>query len=246
MSRWRAGSIHFAISLAVFLLLLTVIFSLWYPGILFSIDGGWNGLRILIGVDLVLGPLLTLIVFKSGKPGLKFDLGCIATAQALCIAGGMWVVYQERPLALVLAYDTIYSLAAKEFADYERDPAVLDSIPGKSPKLIYAALPDSSFAAEIANIRSAYNVDQPLFIQTERYQALPDDAAALDEVFRYEQGVRERFQKEYDQTLEESCLLSQFISAVTSGYVCFDRDLRALSTFYAYSETAAASEADPD
>ena len=89
MSRWKAGAIHFSISLAVFLVLLAIILIAWYPGILFSIDGGWAGLQIIIGVDLVLGPLLTLIVFKAGKPSLKFDLTCIATFQAVCMVAGI-------------------------------------------------------------------------------------------------------------------------------------------------------------
>ena len=84
MSRWRAFAIHFGISMLVFLLLLAIILVFWFPGILFNIDGGWTGLRIIIGVDLVLGPLLTLVVFKAGKPGLKFDLACIGLFQAAC------------------------------------------------------------------------------------------------------------------------------------------------------------------
>jgi hypothetical protein len=106
MSRWKAGVLHFLISLAIFLGLLAVILLLWYPGILFNIDSGWAGLQLVIGVDLIAGPVLTLVVFKAGKKGLSFDLSCIAFFQAACMAAGMWVIYSERPIALVLAYDT--------------------------------------------------------------------------------------------------------------------------------------------
>ena len=92
MNRWKAFGIHLAISLVVFLALLGIIILLWYPGILFSIDGGWEGLKIVMGVDVVLGPLLTLVVFKVGKPGLKFDLTCIAVAQIACmVTGTSWM-----------------------------------------------------------------------------------------------------------------------------------------------------------
>ncbi len=74
MNRWKAFAIHMGASLLLFLGLLLIIINVWFPGILFSIDGGWDGLKILLGVDLVLGPLLTLLVYKAGKPGLKFDL----------------------------------------------------------------------------------------------------------------------------------------------------------------------------
>jgi hypothetical protein len=58
---------------------------------LFDIAGGWEGLRIVIAVDLVLGPLLTLVVYKAGKSSLTFDLSCIAIFQIACLGGGVWL-----------------------------------------------------------------------------------------------------------------------------------------------------------
>ena len=104
MSRWYAGFYHLLISLFIFALLAGISLTLWYPGFFYSIDGGWEGMRIIIGVDLVLGPLLTTIVFKSGKPGLKFDLTAIGTMQATCLLAGVLIVYSERPLFFVF-YD---------------------------------------------------------------------------------------------------------------------------------------------
>ena len=229
MSRWKAAAIHFAGSLLVFLILLGIILSLWYPGILFNIDGGWSGLRIVIAVDLVLGPLLTLIVYKAGKPGLKFDLSCIVAFQSMCLAGGMWVVYNERPLALVLAHDTFYSMARKEFEDYGKDPALLESFPGGYPKLLYTELPENDVEADIIAIRGQF-IGDPLFVQTERYRAIPQaDAAA---VFRREDLVRAQMSEEIKQQLPQWCLASKFISAVTSGFVCYDASSGALREYF--------------
>ncbi len=231
MSRWRAFGIHFTISLAIFLLLLGIIITLWFPGILFSVGGGWSGLRIIVGVDLVLGPLLTLVVFKAGKPGLKFDLACIAIFQAACMVGGLWVVYSERPLALVMAYDTVFSLSADEFADYDRDLTVLEDIPGKYPKLIYTELPENSISADIVAIRSQF-IGDPLFIQTERYRAMPQTAPELEAIFRRESNVRAEVAESFLQQLPENCLLSKFASARANGYVCLDSTSRTISEFY--------------
>ena len=104
MNRYKAAAVHLTISVLVFIALLGIIITVWYPGVLFNISGGWTGLKLVMGVDVILGPLLTLIVFKAGKPGLKFDLGCIATAQIVCMAAGLYIVYSERPLALIMAY----------------------------------------------------------------------------------------------------------------------------------------------
>lgn len=246
MSRWQAFAIHIGISIAIFIALLTVILTLWYPGILFSIDGGWTGLRIVIGVDLVLGPLLTLIVFKAGKPGLKFDLTCIGVFQAACLTAGMWIVYSERPLALVLAYDTIYSLAADEFSEFDKDASVLEQFPGSYPKLLYTELPDNDISADIVNIRSQFMGD-PLFMQTERYRPIPDtDRAAI---FRRDANIRGNVSADIQSQLPEGCLFSRFVSVVTTGYVCLDAESGRLTDFFeedlvAQGEAAESGSAD--
>lgn len=231
MSRWKAGAIHFSISLTIFLGLLAVILFLWYPGILFTVDGGWQGLRLVIGVDLIVGPLMTLIVFKSGKPGLKFDLCCIAAFQAICMSAGMWIVYSERPIALVLAFDTIYSVDAEEFLQYERDPKMLENFPGAYPKALYVELPEADIAAEIASIRAQF-IGDPLYIQTENYRAMPIENGELRAVFRREAATRNEASEVVLNQLDESCALSKFVSPVVLGFVCFDVENRTLSAFY--------------
>ncbi len=231
MSRWQAAGIHFSASMLIFLVLLTVIMQVWYPGILFSIDGGWSGLSLVLGVDLVVGPFLTLIVFKAGKPGLKFDLSCIAVFQAACMIAGMSIVYNERPLALVFAYDTLYSVAAQEFENFEKDPAFLDSFPGPYPKLVYVELPESEFAASIANMRSQF-IGDPLYIQTENYRAMPNGYSEVAAIFRVEEAGRSSASDEILNRLDESCLFSKFVSSVTSGFVCFDADDVEISKFF--------------
>ncbi len=82
MYRVRAFLIHFGISFAIFLALAYVLLFIWFPDFFYESDGGWEGMRIVIGVDLVMGPLLTFSVYKPGKPGLKFDLTVIGLVQA--------------------------------------------------------------------------------------------------------------------------------------------------------------------
>ena len=229
MSRWQAFGIHLAISALLLLAMLTIILLLWYPGLLFRVDGGWTGLRIVIGVDLVLGPLLTLVVFKAGKPGLKFDLTCIAAFQLACMAAGMWIVYDERPIALVLAYDTFYSLSRDEFEAYEKDVAFLDDFDGAWPKLLHTELPENYIQADIVAIRSQF-IGDPLYIQTDRYRAIPDGDTAS--VFRRESNVRSAIDSELESELPENCLLSRFVSTVTTGLVCFNPETMKLESFY--------------
>ncbi len=129
----------------------------------------------------------------------------------------------------MLAYDTIFSLAGKEFADYGKDPALLENFNGSYPKLLYVELPENDISADIANLRSQF-IGDPLFIQTEKFREIPDNAS---EVFRRVTQVREEalqiLQLESDDL---DCLLARFVSAHTSGFVCFDPERRLLTRFY--------------
>jgi hypothetical protein len=101
MTRWKASAIHLAISLFLGVLVFSLLFFVWYPGPLFSLTGGDRLMLILIGVDVVIGPALTLAVFKSGKPGMKLDLTMIALFQAIAMAYGLSVILIGRPAYLV-------------------------------------------------------------------------------------------------------------------------------------------------
>jgi hypothetical protein len=117
ISRPRAFLTHLTLSALVVGTACTVIFLIWYPRPYFQATGAWHVLRVLIGVDLVLGPLLTLIVFKPGKWGLKFDLCVIAIVQLAALVYGLVTIYSERPYFTVFAADRFYVLARKDVAE---------------------------------------------------------------------------------------------------------------------------------
>ena len=62
LPRVRAFLIHFVASTFVALLALGLVFGLWYPHPLQKAAGVTMLYLLLIGVDLVIGPLLTLVV----------------------------------------------------------------------------------------------------------------------------------------------------------------------------------------
>ena len=141
MSRFKAFAIHLAISFIIFLILLYLILIQWYPEPLFSTDGGWKVVRIIIGVDLILGPLLTLIVFKSGKKGLKFDLSIIALVQILALSWGIWTTYKERPAAIIYTLDYFTPVPAYQLAKQGITAKDLKKFGDSWPILIYSDIP---------------------------------------------------------------------------------------------------------
>jgi hypothetical protein len=105
MSRWRACGIHLLISVAVAVATVTVMLAAWYPGPLFIAAGGNELLFIITGVDVVIGPLLTLAVFKAGKRGMKLDLAVIGILQFCALVYGAYVVSAARPAFIVFVKD---------------------------------------------------------------------------------------------------------------------------------------------
>jgi hypothetical protein len=112
MNRYQAFAIHIAISLVIFFILLVCITQHWYPGILFDSSNGMKAVGLIVGIDLILGPLLTLIVFNPKKSSLPFDLTAIAVVQILALAYGTWTIHSSRPLAIAYVNTSFITLYA--------------------------------------------------------------------------------------------------------------------------------------
>lgn len=144
MSRWKAAAIHLSISVSIGLVSVALIFGVWYPPPYSQAAGAGELVLLLLGVDVMLGPLLTLVVFKAGKKGLKFDLTLIAVVQACALLYGMSVVTRARPAFIVAAVDRFVLVTANDL-----DPADLvqgskpefRSVPWTGPKLTGIKLP---------------------------------------------------------------------------------------------------------
>lgn len=111
-NRYQAFAVHMAISLVIFFILLVWITQYWYPGILFDTGNGWKAIGMIVGIDLILGPLLTLIVFNHNKNSLKFDLTVIALVQTAALIYGTWTIYHSRPIALAFIYQSFSTIYA--------------------------------------------------------------------------------------------------------------------------------------
>jgi|SRR5208282_3260590 len=105
MSRWKASGIHLLLSAAIAGAMLAFMLTVWYPWPLFEAAGGDHLIFILVGVDATLGPLITLIIFKSGKKGLKLELAIIVLLQFTALSYGIHTVYLARPVYLVFTID---------------------------------------------------------------------------------------------------------------------------------------------
>lgn len=103
--RIKAFTLHVLISALIALTVIAVVFYLWYPAPLHTAVGVTQIFLILLAVDVVLGPLLTLLVYKVGKKTLIMDLTVIAVLQISALGYGLWTVAEGRPAWLVFAVD---------------------------------------------------------------------------------------------------------------------------------------------
>lgn len=144
MSRWRAAGIHLGISALIATLVLMVIYLVWYPSPYFTAMGGDQLVLLIIGVDVVIGPLITLVIFKAGKKGLKYDLASIAFFQAAALTYGVMVTAQARPVYSVFVIDRFEVVAANDIDDVELAKVVKSeykSLPWTGPRVVGVAKP---------------------------------------------------------------------------------------------------------
>ncbi len=190
---WRLGAtaIHAAITAALLLGLAAVIRHEWYPGFLFELDGGRHGLAFLVAVGLVLGPVLTLVAYRPGKPGLVKDMAVIVTLQLLALGAGAWTVRAERPLALVFAGAHFFTMDRDAWLDAGVPVPDLARLPGDWPKRIAVELPPIPHEATALRAR-LYRMGQPLRTYAERYVPLDEGRAQILAAGVAEPALRER------------------------------------------------------
>jgi hypothetical protein len=122
VTRWKAAGLHFLICLLVATSVILVMLAIWYPRPLFEAMGGERLVMILIGVDVIIGPLITLIVFTPGKPLhlIRFDLTVIGCLQLAALSFGVYVVFEARPVYVVFARDRFEVTTANEIQPAEQ------------------------------------------------------------------------------------------------------------------------------
>lgn len=189
MTRWKAALLHLCISALIASIASALLLGLWYPPPYFHAAGGEVLLILVVGVDITLGPLITLIIFKSGKHGLKLDLAIIGIVQAAALAYGFHVMLESRPVFMVAAVDRFVLIDAnqldpKDLAEASQPrwrhlswtgpvlvAARIPTNPEESNKLLFSALAGKKDVAQLPR----YYVDYDKAVQTLLKRAQPLD-----------------------------------------------------------------------
>lgn len=113
-TRWKAAAIHLSASAAIAIAVIWTILRIWYPSPFFEVLGGERLIALIVGVDVVLGPLITLIVFDTRKKSLKYDLAAVVVLQLAALVYGVHIAFQARPVYLLFVKDRFELVTANQ------------------------------------------------------------------------------------------------------------------------------------
>lgn len=119
--RSRAAALHLLLSALAVLPVAGVAVATWYPPPFFGASGGMRLAVTICVVDVVLGPLLTLLIFDRRKGrSLKIDLALVASLQVGALGYGLHAAALGRPVFQVFVVDRFEIVTAAQ-----ADPAEL-------------------------------------------------------------------------------------------------------------------------
>lgn len=138
--RLRASFIHISLSVFVAALSASLVFGLWYPYPYRDISGGRELFLLVVTVDVILGPLITLAVFDRRKSWrvLSRDLGVVVLLQMCALGYGLWTVAVARPVHLVFEIDRFRIVHAIDVPQelIPKTPADITALPFSGPSML--------------------------------------------------------------------------------------------------------------
>ena len=143
MNRYKAFGWHLLVSVGLALLSAALVFLLWYPGSIASATGITDIFLMVLMVDVVLGPLITLIVYNTKKKELKRDLAVVALVQVFALLYGLHIAFIARPVYIVYnvgRFDLVYAndLTHEKLLHVRPE---YQSLPLLGPQVIAAVMP---------------------------------------------------------------------------------------------------------
>jgi hypothetical protein len=132
MIAWReklvATGIHFLVTLALAACAAALIFLVWFPDPFQTMIGGTELFLLVVGCDLALGPLISLVIYNSRKSRRELitDYSIVGAVQIAALVYGVFILAGTRPVYVAFSKDRLEVVSARNIRDAElaaaRDP----------------------------------------------------------------------------------------------------------------------------
>lgn len=115
--------IHLSASFTISMIIIGFVFFIWFPAPLAKAEGVTHIFLMLIAIDVIVGPVLTLLVYKEGKKTLKMDLSIIVFVQIIALSYGLYSITQSRPVWIAQNGDIFQLVRANAIDGIDRKEA---------------------------------------------------------------------------------------------------------------------------
>lgn len=167
--KFRASIIHFLFSSMLAVALFSVIYCFWYPDRYLAL-GATDGLVIFLCVDLVLGPLLTFVVYMPNKIGLFRDMAIILAFQLAVFVFGVWTIYLQRPYLQVLTHEQLEIYTYDDVKNFSVSLPQNASMSYVGPNIYFMYLPDDLQQLDAIRFTSEFVDGKPFALRSDLYR----------------------------------------------------------------------------
>lgn len=121
LARTKVGVVHLLLSAVVGSAIAALVYGLWFPEPLAKLIGVSNLFWLLVGVDVICGPLLMVVVFNERKSRreLSLDVLFVIFIQMVALVYGVYAISKIRPIALVFEGDRFVAVSVKDIDSSE-------------------------------------------------------------------------------------------------------------------------------
>lgn len=115
-AKLKATAIHASVTLLIFLITAPLIFLVWYPDGMRNLAGGLDLFKIVLCVEICLGPLMSLVIYNPAKPLKEMvrDYAIIGAVQVSALFYGWYASFIARPVYIVFVLDRLEVVSAVE------------------------------------------------------------------------------------------------------------------------------------